>query len=70
MKISNELSSEIANALLTARERSPEELTTLKKILLEVHSALQSMEGKYSAHKERRAKAATNQVGDASNVRN
>ncbi|HKO99924.1 MAG TPA: hypothetical protein VJU86_23320 [Pyrinomonadaceae bacterium] len=44
MAISNELSSEIVNALLTKRDRSPEELRALKTMLMEVHSALQSME--------------------------
>ncbi len=43
MAISNELTSEIATALLTAKNRSPEELTKLKSILLEVHSVLQEM---------------------------
>jgi len=62
MTISNELRTEIANALLTAKDRSPEELTTLKTILLEVHSALQSMEGVDPSQKETRAKSATNQA--------
>ena len=43
MAISNELSSEIATALLTAGNRSSEELTDLKNILLEVHTTLQDM---------------------------
>ena len=43
MAISNELSSEIASALIATKERSPEELNELKKILLEVHSTLQSL---------------------------
>jgi hypothetical protein len=43
MAISNELSSEIAIALLTAKDRSGEELTQLKNILLEVHTTLQEM---------------------------
>ena len=43
MAIANELSSEIASALITNKERSPEELNELKKILLEVHSTLQSL---------------------------
>ena len=61
MTISNELSSEIATALL-AKERSAEELNDLKKILFEVHSTLQSLTE--SANRERKpvppaAKAAT-----------
>lgn len=43
MAISNELSSEIASALLSKKERSPEELNDLKNILFEVHSTLQSL---------------------------
>jgi hypothetical protein len=43
MAISNELSSEIASALIATKERSPEELNKLKDILLEVHSTLQSL---------------------------
>ncbi len=43
MAISNELSSEIASALIETKERSAEELNDLKNILLEVHSTLQSL---------------------------
>ena len=42
MAISNELSSDVAVALL-AKKRSPQELQKLKDIILEVHSALQKM---------------------------
>jgi predicted transcriptional regulator len=42
MAISNELSSDVAVALLT-KEKSPEELQQLKDVILEVHSALQKM---------------------------
>ena len=65
MSISNELSSEIASALLASKERSPEELNDLKNLLLEVHSTLQSMTE--SAREDRSArvqpiaKAATNE---------
>ena len=64
MAISNELSSEIASAMLTAKERSPEELSMLKNVLLEVHTALQSMTEDYRAERMERtpaAKAASNQ---------
>lgn len=54
MAISNELSSEIAVALLANQERSPEELNNLKTILLEVHSTLQSLNE--DAHRQRREK--------------
>jgi len=42
MAISNELSSDVAVAIL-AKEKSPQELKKLKEIILEVHSALQEM---------------------------
>jgi len=42
MAISNELSSDVAVALL-AEKKSPQELKQLKDIILEVHSALQKM---------------------------
>lgn len=42
MAISNELSSEIAAALLVEK-KSPQELRRLKDVLLQVHSALQQM---------------------------
>ena len=43
MAISHELSTEIAAALLAARERSPRELDDLKKMLLEIHSTLEGL---------------------------
>lgn len=42
MAISNELSSDVAVAIL-ANKKSPHELKQLKEIILEVHSALQKM---------------------------
>jgi len=42
MAISNELSSEIAAALL-AEKKSPQELKQLKDVVLKVHSALQKL---------------------------
>lgn len=42
MAISNELSSEIAAAIL-AEKKSPQDLNQLKDIILRVHSALQKM---------------------------
>ena len=42
MAISNELSSDIAAAIL-ANKKSPEELEQLKEIILQVHSTLQEM---------------------------
>jgi hypothetical protein len=43
MAISHELSSEIAAALLAAKNRSPRELEDLKEVLLSIHSTLQRL---------------------------
>jgi len=43
MAIANELSSEIAVALLLTKKRSPRELNDLKEIVLKIHSTLQQM---------------------------
>jgi hypothetical protein len=43
MTISNELSSEIATALLAAKNRTPRELEELKEVLLTIHSTLQRL---------------------------
>ena len=64
MAISNELSSEIATALLTSKDRSSEELTDLKNILLEVHTTLQDMTERARVERQEnppRANSATNQ---------
>ncbi len=63
MAISNELSSEIATALLLAKDRSSEELSDLKNILLEVHTTLQDMTKRYRIEREipPATKAATSQ---------
>jgi hypothetical protein len=42
--ISNELSTEIATAILTASDLSPNELRRLKDIVVQVHSTLQQMD--------------------------
>jgi len=56
MAISNELSSEIAAAIL-ANESSPQDLQKLKAVILEIHSTLQKMSE--DAHRRRlRAMAA------------
>ena len=43
MTISNELTSEIALALVAAKDEHPGKLEDLKDILLEVHSTLQKL---------------------------
>jgi predicted transcriptional regulator len=55
MAISNELSSDVAVAIL-AKEKSPQELKKLKDIILEVHSALQEMSEEARAYRFNRKK--------------
>jgi hypothetical protein len=43
MAISNELSSDIAVALIGANDKDPRRLKKLKEILIEVHATLQQM---------------------------
>ena len=43
MTISNELSSDIATAILAAENKAPRELKELMEIVLKVHSVLQEM---------------------------
>jgi predicted transcriptional regulator len=50
MAISNELSSEIAAAIL-AEKKSPQELRELKDIIIEVHSTLQKMSEDARSHR-------------------
>ena len=59
MAISNELSSEIAAAILSEK-KTPEERHQLKDIILRVHSALQTMSEEARATRfKRRARSAT-----------
>jgi predicted transcriptional regulator len=55
MAISNELSSDVAVALL-ANEKSPQELKKLKDIILEVHTALQKMSEETRAYRSGKKK--------------
>jgi predicted transcriptional regulator len=68
MAISNELSSEIAAALL-AEKKSPQELKQLKDVVLKVHSTLQQTSADERANRLRgeeipptAAKSQTNQL--------
>ena len=64
MAISNELSSEIAAAILV-NESSPQDLQKLKAVILEIHSALQKMSE--DEHRSRlRTMAASASPGDSS----
>ena len=55
MSIQNELSSDIAVALLTGKDRDPQKLSDLKQIVLKIHSILQ--EGSKDL-RQKRARAA------------
>lgn len=60
MAISNELSSEIAAAIL-AEKKTPQELNQLKEVILRVHSALQKMsEDARTTRFKIRARSSTN----------
>ena len=58
MAISNELSSEIAAAIL-ANESSPRDLQRLKAVILEIHSTLQKMSKEEHLSRLRAMAAAT-----------
>ena len=45
MAIEDELSSEIAIALLTGKERDPERLNSLREVVLKVHACLHEKSG-------------------------
>jgi hypothetical protein len=55
MALSNELSSEIAAAILVARDKSPLELVNLKEIVVRVHMTLQEMtdEARRDSHRSK-----------------
>lgn len=52
MAISNELSSDVAAAIL-ANKKSPQELKQLKDIILQVHSELQKMSEEARAYRSK-----------------
>ena len=60
MAISNELSSEIAAAILSEK-KNPQELNQLKDVILRVHTALQKMSEDARARRfKTRSRSATN----------
>lgn len=59
MALANELSSEIAAAILTPKERSPRRLSELKEIVLKVHLTLQEMAEKDRTWFNRRYRSET-----------
>jgi hypothetical protein len=63
MTISNELSSEIAVALVAAKDKQAAEVNDLKKILLEVHSTLQKLTEQSRNTRAHSSAAGANQPG-------
>lgn len=66
MAISHELSSEIATALFTAKEKSESELLDLKEMVLQIHSTLEQLGDKANtthAKAEVESDPLTNAVG-------
>jgi hypothetical protein len=62
MAISNELSSDVAVAIL-ANKKSPQELKRLKDIILEVHSTLQKMSEETRAYRfKKKSQEGTNRA--------
>ena len=56
MSIHNELSSDIAVALLTGKSRDAKELNQLKKMILTVHDTLQELNLKARARRHNKTK--------------
>jgi hypothetical protein len=69
MAISHELSSEIADALFTGKERSPRELNDLKEIVFKIHSALQQLTDKARIARVARVDLHTPQSADLTDLR-
>jgi hypothetical protein len=69
MAISHELSSEIAAALFTAKERSPRELNDLKEIVFKIHSTLQQLTDKARLARVARVNSHTQQPADQPDAR-
>jgi len=67
MAISNELSSDVAVAIL-ANQKSPQELKQLKDIILQVHSALQKMSEETRADRRQRSKPQAGGTEDGLNA--
>jgi hypothetical protein len=65
MAITNELSSEIAAALLT-KQKSPSDLKQLREVMLQIHTTLQKMQQYTSLQTEPLAKAAKNSEDESS----
>ena len=64
MALANELSSEIAAAILSTGENSPAELENLKLIVEEVHTTLEKMEDQERQARKMRKSMARTATGD------
>ena len=64
MALANELSSEIAAAILSTGENSPAELENLKLIVEEVHTTLEQMEDRERQARKTRKSLARTATGD------
>jgi predicted transcriptional regulator len=64
MALANELSSEIAAAILSTGENSPAELENLKLIVEEVHTTLEKMEDRERQARKLRKPLARTATGD------
>jgi hypothetical protein len=60
MSIQNELSSDIAVALLTGKDKDPQKLDDLKKVVLKIHSILQEASKDLRRNRVRAAVAGEN----------
>jgi len=64
MSINNELSSDIAVALLAGKNRDPKKLDDLKKVVLKVHSILQEASKDLRRKRTRAAAAGAKEPGN------
>jgi hypothetical protein len=69
MAISHELSSEIAAALFTSKERSPRELNDLKEIVFKIHSTLQQLTDKDRIARVARVNLHASQAADPQDLK-
>ena len=67
MAIANELSSEIAVALLSTKKKSPRELNDLKEMVLKIHSTLQQMADQTRRAGSRKSQTAYENTSSAGN---
>jgi hypothetical protein len=64
MSIHNEVSNEIAVALLAGREKDPEQLKRLKEVVFKIHEALQGMTSNARTQRHRAQVAGEDKKGN------